>query len=472
MSAQTLSSLETALRRDLTLVGYPTGEWVPMKTHKGAPVLDVLIVGGGQGGIAIAANLLRERVTNILVVDDQKPGQEGIWRRYARMKTLRTAKNVSGPDLGLPNLTFQAWYEAQFGSDAFEQLGKIDKGDWQDYLGWVSRMLALPIRNTIRFAGVVQEGELLAVQLVENDTARTVFTRKLVLAMGIETSGKWWMPKEIEALPAHMRAHTADDIDFAALAGRKIVVIGAGASAFDNAATALEAGAAQVTLLCRRPEIQSIQPYKIIAHPGFLGHFGSLPDSERWRIAGHLLTIREAFPKETWDRATRHANFEILTGAGISSARMEDRQAIITTPRGDVHGDFVIAGTGFDIDLTLRPELANVAEHVMTWGDAYQPPADQQNARMAKFPYLDPNMAFVPKATGADWIRNIYCFNFGSTASFGPAGSSISAMKFAAPRVASGIVRDLFAADIDMHADILMRYDTPEFDGVLARDRK
>lgn len=302
MSIHTLPSLEAAVRRDLVLIGYPTGDWVPSRTHKGQPVLDVLIAGGGQGGIAIAANLMRERVANILIVDESSAGKEGIWRRFARMKTLRTAKNVSGPDLGIPNLTFQAWYEAQFGAGAFEALGKIDKGDWQDYLGWVSRMLGLPIRNNTRFAGVAPEGDLLAATLVEDGVERTVYTRKLVLAMGIETSGKWWMPKEVEALPIQMRAHTADDIDFAALAGRKIAVIGAGASAFDNAAAALEAGAAHVTLLCRRPEVQSVQPYKIIAHPGFLGHFGALPDAERWRIASHLLTIREAFPKETWDR--------------------------------------------------------------------------------------------------------------------------------------------------------------------------
>jgi hypothetical protein len=39
---------------------------------------------------------------------------------------------------------------------------------------------------------------------------------------------------------------------------------GAGASAFDNAATALEAGAAAVHLFCRSAEIQVIQPMRAI----------------------------------------------------------------------------------------------------------------------------------------------------------------------------------------------------------------
>ena len=471
MSLQSLASLETALQRDLTLVGYPAGNWVRPTSHDSEPVLDVLIVGGGQGGIAIAANLLQNRVGNILVVDDSPAGQEGIWRRFARMKTLRTAKTVTGPDLGIPNLTFQAWFEAQFGAEAFEALGKIEKGQWQDYIGWIAKMLSIPVRNETRLVGVEPRHGLLAVRLIESGRERTVLARKLVLAMGIESSGQWWMPPEIEALPQHLRAHTADEIDFAALAGRQVVVIGAGASAFDNAATALEAGA-KVTLLCRRDEIQRVQPYKIIATPGFLGHFDALPDAERWRLANHLLTTREAFPKETWDRTTQHANFELLTGAGVRGARAEGDKAVLATPKGDIPADFVIAGTGFDVDLTLRPELSGFSGDIATWGDVYTPPADQANARLARYPYLTDGMAFTAKNPSADWIRDIHCFNFGATVSFGPSGSSISAMKFAAPRLASAIVRDLFIGDIAFHERNLLAYNTPEFDGVFARDRQ
>ena len=49
---------------------------------------------------------------------------------------------------------------------------------------------------------------------------------------------------------AYAGALAAAEIDFAALRGRDVVVLGAGASAMDNAATALEAGAARVDALC------------------------------------------------------------------------------------------------------------------------------------------------------------------------------------------------------------------------------
>ena len=41
---------------------------------------------------------------------------EGPWATTARMETLRSPKQLTGPALGLPALTFRAWYEAQFGT--------------------------------------------------------------------------------------------------------------------------------------------------------------------------------------------------------------------------------------------------------------------------------------------------------------------------------------------------------------------
>ncbi|MCG0041217.1 FAD-dependent oxidoreductase, partial [Escherichia coli] len=76
--------------------------------------------------------LLRERVANILVLDENRSGSEGPWETYARMITLRTPKNLTSIDLGMPSLTFQAWWEAQFGSEGWEALDKIPRGDWMN----------------------------------------------------------------------------------------------------------------------------------------------------------------------------------------------------------------------------------------------------------------------------------------------------------------------------------------------------
>jgi len=469
LTPSTLAELESAIARDLSLIDYPNTPWVPARSSP-EPTLDVLIVGGGQGGLAVAAKLLREQVRNILVIDEKAKGEEGIWMHYARMQTLRTPKHIGGPDLGIPSLTFQAWYEAQHGANAFQSIKYIPKPAWQAYLGWFRDVLNIPVLNNTKFLGVRPEEGALAVTLRESGVERIVKTRKLVLAGGIETSGAWWMPPEIAALPQNLRAHTADAIDFASLKGRQVIVIGAGASAFDNAATALEHGAS-VRMLCRRPDLQRIQPYKVLAFPGFLEHLGRMPDADRWRIMSYLLTVREALTAETWARTTRHAAFDLITGAPILGATVSNGQARLQTPKGAFDADFIICGTGFDMNIHVRPELSDVAEHVATWADRYTPPAEQADTRLGRYPYLDQGMAFTEKNVGeAPWVRDIFCFNFGATMSFGPSGSSISAMKYAVPRLVSAITAALFREDFALHEQMIRDYASPEFDLVFARD--
>jgi cation diffusion facilitator CzcD-associated flavoprotein CzcO len=459
-----LTDLEARIARDLALIAYPEPRWVPeRRTASGVPILDVLVIGAGQGGLVTLFALLRDRVTNIAAIDRKAEGAEGPWRDFARMVTLRSWKTVTGPDLDIPSLTFQSWFEAQWGADAFAALGKIPKGMWADYLGWYRRVLSLPVQNGVDLLSLNPCAEGLAARVRDREGERTILARKVVLATGIETPGRWWMPDFVAALPAHLRAHTGDAIDFGALAGKHVAVLGAGASAFDNASTALEHGA-RVTLCCRRPELQRIQPYKQISHAGFFRGFPHLPDAARWRWMNYLLSVREAFPRETWERASRHAGFTLRTGTPWLGARAVGQGVEIDTPSGPLAADFVICGTGFEMDVAAHPALAPHAALIATWGDRYSPPAEETNPRLARFPYLTPGFALTERTLGsAPWLRDVHLFSFGATVSFGPSGSSINAMKFAAPRLAQAIAADLFAADAEAHYQALLAYDTPEF---------
>jgi FAD-dependent urate hydroxylase len=106
-----------AVRRDLELLDYPRREWLtPRNTSKGEHIFDVVVVGAGQGGLATGFGLLRERVRNIVLLDENPLDRAGPWLNFARMPTLRTPKYLTGPDLGIANLTPRAWYEAQHGA--------------------------------------------------------------------------------------------------------------------------------------------------------------------------------------------------------------------------------------------------------------------------------------------------------------------------------------------------------------------
>ena len=112
-----LDALEKIARHDLARLNYPPANWVPGKIGTdGTPVLDVLVVGAGMCGQTVGWGLIREGIRNIRVIERNTHGHEGPWNTTARMPILRSPKHLTGPDLGVPSLTFRAWYEAQHGA--------------------------------------------------------------------------------------------------------------------------------------------------------------------------------------------------------------------------------------------------------------------------------------------------------------------------------------------------------------------
>jgi glycine/D-amino acid oxidase-like deaminating enzyme len=109
----TEDALSRQVEADLALFDYPLQDWVrPVRGRNGEPVHNVVIVGGGQAGLTIAFGLRRERISGVVVLDQNPAGLEGPWITYARMITLRTLKFLTGPDLGVPSLTFRRWHAA------------------------------------------------------------------------------------------------------------------------------------------------------------------------------------------------------------------------------------------------------------------------------------------------------------------------------------------------------------------------
>jgi len=448
---RTLAELEADVARDLELTAHPRAPWLVAKTAGGAPVLDCLIIGGGQCGLAVAHALKRDKVDNIAVVDRGAYGQEGPWVTYGRMRNLRSLKDQTGPDLRLPSLTYQSWHEAAFGRADWEAMRWIPKEFWNDYLLWFRRVAGLPVHNGVEAGPIspIETDDGLPALAIE--TSRGVMrARRVVLATGQEGIGGWWMPEHVAALPAAHRAHASEMIDFAALRGKVVAVLGAGASAFDNAATALEHGAAEVHLFCRRAEPQLVQPYRWLTFSAFLHHMHAMPDEWRWRFMAHVLGLREAFPQDTWDRTARFPNFRMHVGRAWTDARMTgDGRVALATPRGEFTADHLICGTGVRMDHAAVPALAAFHGNIARWADRYAAPAEEADERLAEFPYLAPDYGFLERVAGeTPWIRDIHLFGISTTMSFGPAGASINAMVYAVPRLAAGLTRGLFEADL------------------------
>ncbi|WP_371420605.1 NAD(P)-binding domain-containing protein [Tardiphaga sp.] len=459
-----LKALEAQVRDDLHKIAHPNMPWLqPKSAPDGTPAFDVLIVGAGQCGVTAAFGLLRSQVTNILVLDKSAEGREGPWLTYARMPTLRSPKHFTGPDLDIPALTYQSWHEAMFGNEHWQALDRIPRGHWADYLLWFRRITGVPVRNgcEVLDIGPASNG-LLAATVQSTNGIEVIHARKVVLATGQEGMGDWMIPEQLQHLPSSLCVNASADIDFEALRGKTVVVVGAGASAFDNAATALEAGA-EVHLLCRRAEIQIVQPYHWLTFRGLLRHFSELDDGWRWRFMRRLMDLREGFPQPTWDRCARHQGFHLHENAPIQSAQKMGNRVSLQTPQGTFTADFVICGTGIDMDFSTRRELQNCAGNIATWDDRYQPPETELSPRLGRFPYLADDYALTERVPGATpWISHIHLFAIASTMSFGPSGSSINAMTTAIPKLVHGLTRGLFRADIERYWTAFEAYDVPQ----------
>ena len=467
---QALQALEDNIRRDLDLTNYPAREWVlARESSTGQKILDVIIIGGGQGGLASAFGLMREKVKNILVIDENPEGREGPWLNFARMHTLRTPKHLTGPDLGLPNLTPRAWYEALFGKDIWDKVGLIPKEHWAEYLRWYRRILGIPVRN-LTHAGAVEWNEsekCFSIPLTDLvlKTTEIVLARKVVLATGIDGSGRWDVPTMISGkITRDHYAHTRDEINFEQLKGKVVAVLGAGASAFDNGSVALEMGAKEVHLFYRRGELPNINAYRWAEFVGFLKHHSDLPDHMKWRFIRQILKMGQLPPTDTFARATKNPNFHLHGNNKWTDIAHENGCLKIISNTGEFKADYIIVGTGCVTDLTLRPELAKFVDKIALWKDRYTPPDNERNDDMLRHPYLGHHCEFVEKNPGeAPYLSSIFNFTFGGLVSIGFGGASISGMKYSVQKLVNGITKQLYLEDADAFYQSLEKFDLREF---------
>lgn len=450
-----LAALEARVTHDLACLNYPAPDWVPPRVAAdGQQALDVLMVGGGMCGQTAAFALLREGVRKLRVIDRAAPGHEGPWGTFARMETLRSPKHLTSPDLGVPSLTFRAWYEARFGEDGWSALYKVLRTDWLDYLGWVRRQTGVPLENgTLLRSLRPADNGLLEASIEGPSGMARIHARKVVLALGREGSGAARWPRFASfdpgrAAPDGRIFHASEPIDFNALRGLRVGVLGAGASAFDNAGLALESGAASVEMFVRRPVLPQVNKAKGAGFPGFFHGFRSLPDEARWRLYTYIFDAQVPPPFESVLRCDRHPGFRLWLGEGWEDLRMDTDGVRVVTAAGTRRFDAVIVATGFDVDLLSRPELSGWSEQILVWGDRVASAEARRHEEAARFPYLGDGFQLQARSPEAEpTLSRIHVFNWGATMSHSALSGDIPGLAIGAGRLAAAIARDLFVED-------------------------
>lgn len=457
-----LTAHNKRVQADLAILGITDKTWVTPTDG----TYDVVIVGGGQSGLASAFGLRKEGVSNVLILDENPKGEEGPWTTYARMITLRTPKDILTIEMGIPSLSFPAWWTAQHGAESWQALDKIPRADWMAYLKWYRDTLELPVRNGTRLNLIEPTGTgLHKLHVTGPDGEDVLQARKVILATGIQGGGEWHTPDFIKsALPKSRYAHTSEEIDFEALKGKRIGILGGGASAFDNAQHALGLGVASVDVFMRRKEMQRVNPIRFMEQTGVVPRFAALDDAHKYAVISAFIKLNQPPTNDTFQRAAAWPGFSLNLGAPWTAVHETSDGVEVTTPKGAFTFDFIILSTGMLTDVHLRPELDRVADKIALWSDKYDAPADVRHPLLEIHPYLDDSFQFTPKQPeDGKYLHGLFAFNYSTLLSQGLSASALTGLPHALPRLARGVADQIFLDDLDSWVERYHAYDVEEF---------
>jgi cation diffusion facilitator CzcD-associated flavoprotein CzcO len=322
---------------------------------------DVAIVGAGPYGLSIAAYLKERRLDFRIFGHPMLTWQERM-PKGMRLKSEGFASSLYDP-------------EAVFSLASYCS----SKG-----LPYADIGLPVPLETFISYGLAFQqrfvpEVENMAVTRIARTSAgfrlsieggSVVSAKEVVIAVGLTYYD--FVPAVLASLPKELVSHSSAHTTVDGFRGRKIAVVGAGASALDLAAELHDAGAA-VEIVCRQPSVRihdapDPNPPSVLARirspitpigngwKSFLCSYAPLlfrRMPERFRFA----KVRQiAGPAGGWfirERVVGKVPFNV--GVDIASAGVEGSQARLDledgTTRRTVLADHVIAATGFRVDL-------------------------------------------------------------------------------------------------------------------------
>jgi hypothetical protein len=273
---------------------------------------------------------------------------------------------------------------------------------------------------------------------VQTSTGEIVHARRVVVAAGILNFA--YVPPPLTQLPTELVSHSSAHSDLTAFRGRRIAVLGAGASALDLAALLLDAGA-RVDLVARRgviafhdapieprPLLQKLQAPRSGLGTGWRSLmctdapliFHAMPQAFRFRVtARHLGAAPGWFVRDAVvGRLPMHLSATIADARVVSAGvRLSLNQAGAGVRQLEV--DHVIAATGFRVDLSRMPFIDK------------EMLADMDNVEGT--PVLSRHFESP--------VRGLFVIGAAAANSFGPLLRFAYGAKFAAQRVATRLAR-------------------------------
>jgi len=331
-------------------------------------VCDVAIIGAGPYGLSLSAHLSAAGVSHRIF---GKPFDT--WRNHMpkdmMLKSDGFASNLSAPS---PEATLKAYCAAR--AIPYHDIDLPVRLDvFNEYAAWFQRRF-VPQIETVHVMKVEREARHFAVWL---ESGERFAAKAVVMAPGVT----WFAhtPTAFKALPDWAVSHAFEHRDVTQFKGRRVAVVGAGASAIDLAASLKDAGV-EVDLIARAETLKfhsapdggdgsllkQLQRPSSGIGPGWRSFlcagapllYHRMPKAFRLRV-----TRRHLGPAAGWFmRARVEGKISMLLGREIMAADAAD--GIVALTLKDRNGamksicyDHVIAATGYRPDLTRLPFL-------------------------------------------------------------------------------------------------------------------
>lgn len=469
LTIQAKEILQDRVEKELNYIKHPNRTWLEKSyTDTQEPILDVAIIGGGQTGLTMAFSMMLHNIDNIKVYDENKENASGAWINFARMKTLRTPKSTTGPDLGIPVLSVQCWYEANFGVKKWENLKYIPRLVWHDYLNWYRKVLNLPVSFESN-VGAIEWDEInhcFKLPILRQGKLVHEYAKKIIYATGLQGSGEWMIPDFVrENVKEEYYAQAICNIPKEKLKNKRIAILGAGPNAFDLTLFSAKAGAKSITLFSKREKLVNLHCFKWGEFTGFMKCFTDLTDEEKYRFAARMHEMGQPPVGKCVKEAYELNNFSIEFSSPWENAYQNGDEVIVQTKNGEYSFDYLILATGWVCDLTKRKELKNFVSNIALWADKYTPENNRKYEKLLKFPYLGRGFQFTEKLQGkTPYINSIFNMTGGGLISNGfCAGTGLTGMKYSIDLITHEIVSQFFVKNADKFYASFDNYDKEDF---------
>jgi FAD-dependent urate hydroxylase len=320
---------------------------------------DAAIIGAGPYGLAAAAHLRKIKGLDVKIFGEPM----GFWRSHMPvgmfLRSPWQASHIADPDDVLTMDSFQR-------SAGNSIPVPIPLKQFVEYGLWF-RSQAVPDVDSRQVAEIRKDRDSLELTLDDGSTFRC---SRAIVASGIRAFAR--RPAPLDQLPSELVTHTCDRQHLENFSNKRVVVIGAGQSALEQAALLHESGA-EVEVIVRSPKVRWLSWKARLQTLGPVGkvlysrHDIGPPGISRIVAFPRLVQV---FPRKLQDdfrtRALRPAGarwliercekIPITTGRFVTNASEKGGRVVLELDNGNHREvDHVVLGTGYRVDVARYP---------------------------------------------------------------------------------------------------------------------